>query len=174
MAASSSVSATAASAATLSTIESSLKLTLNRTALGVGKKYTGKVRDVYESEGHLLLITTDRLSAFDRLLACVPFKGQVLNLTSAWWFNATKHIVPNHVVAVPHPNVTIAKKCTPFKIEFVVRAYLTGTTSTSIWVHYQAGAREYCGHKLPEGACHCFHERVRGLTLLRADVVDCC
>lgn len=118
----------------------------------VGRKYTGKVRDVYETDDHLVLVTTDRQSAFDRLLACVPFKGQVLNLTSSWWFERTAHIVANHVVATPHPNVTVARKCTPFRIEFVVRAYLTGTTSTSIWMHYKAGARVYCGHALPDGA----------------------
>ena len=117
----------------------------------VGKKYTGKVRDVYETENRLLLVTTDRQSAFDRILACVPFKGQVLNMTSAWWFANSKHIIPNHIIATPHPNVTVAKKCTPFRIEFVVRAYLTGSTSTSIWVHYQKGARSYCGHTLPDG-----------------------
>lgn len=117
----------------------------------VGKKYTGKVRDVYETENQLLLVTTDRLSAFDRLLACVPFKGQVLNMTSAWWFDNTKHIIPNHVIATPHPNVTVARKCSAFKIEFVVRAYLTGTTGTSVWVHYNNGARSYCGHALPDG-----------------------
>jgi hypothetical protein len=125
--------------------------TLNRTSLLVGKKYTGKVRDVYETETMLVLVTTDRQSAFDRLLACVPFKGAVLNLTSAWWFRQTAEIVPNHVIAVPHPNVTIARKCTPFRVEFVVRAYLTGTTGTSVWTHYKAGARTYCGHMLPDG-----------------------
>jgi phosphoribosylaminoimidazole-succinocarboxamide synthase len=106
---------------------------------------------VYETANALLLVTTDRMSAFDRLLACVPFKGEVLNQTSAYWFSQTQHIVPNHVLAVPHPNVLVARKCVPFKIEFVVRAYLTGTTSTSIWMHYKAGTRNYCGHELPDG-----------------------
>lgn len=123
----------------------------DRTNLLVGTKYTGKVRDVYETADHAVLVTTDRLSAFDRLLAVVPFKGAVLNGTSAYWFETTRHIIPNAVVAVPHPNVTVARKCTPFRIEFVVRGYLTGTTSTSIWVHYAAGARAYCGHALPDG-----------------------
>ena len=158
-------------------IEAELPRVINRTALAVGSKYTGKVRDVYADSKNLLLVTTDRLSAFDRLLACIPFKGAVLNLTAAWWFEKTAHIIPNHVVAVPHPNIvsgcvfssiaraysrfscelftvwqTVARKCTPFKIEFVVRGYLTGSTSTSIWVHYKAGARNYCGHSLEEGA----------------------
>lgn len=72
-------------------------------------------------------------------------------MTSAWWFKNTEHIVPNHLVTTPHPNVAIVKKCTAFKVEFVVRAYLTGSTSTSIWMHYKDGVRSYCGHKLPDG-----------------------
>jgi hypothetical protein len=136
-------------------IKHRLNDTLNSTSLLIGRKVTGKVRDVYETDNHIVLVTTDRLSAFDRVLASVPFKGAVLNQVSAYWFDQTKHIVPNHIVAVPHPNVTVAKKCTPFKIEFVVRAYLTGSTSTSIWVHYNKGARTYCGHALSDGTCHC-------------------
>lgn len=108
-------------------------------------------RDRYDCGKHLALITTDRQSGFDRQLALVPFKGQVLNLTSAFWFEQTKHIVENHIVAVPHPNVSIVKKCKPFPIEFVVRSYMTGSTSTSIWKNYQNGVRNYCGHDLPEG-----------------------
>jgi phosphoribosylaminoimidazole-succinocarboxamide synthase len=92
-----------------------------------------------------------RFAAFDRVLACVPYKGGVLNLVSAWWFERTRHIVPNHFVSAPHPNVTVCKRAVPFKVEFVVRAYLTGTTGTSIWVHYNKGSRVYCGHKLPDG-----------------------
>jgi SAICAR synthetase len=85
------------------------------------KRQVGKVRDRYEGEQYLALVTTDRQSGFDRQLARVPFKGAVLNLTSAYWFEKTKHIIPNHLVAVPHPNVSIVKKCKPFPIEFVVR-----------------------------------------------------
>jgi hypothetical protein len=84
----------------------------------------GKVRDRYEGTSKLALVTTDRQSGFDRMLALVPFKGAVLNLTSAYWFEQTKHIIPNHLVAVPHPNVSIVKKCKPFPIEFVVRYVL--------------------------------------------------
>ena len=146
----------------------------SRNAHAVGCKYTGKVRDVYETDdGHLVLVTTDRQSAFDRLLACVPFKGQVLNLTSLWWFERTKHIVPNHVVASPHPNVTIARKCTPFRIEFVVRAYLTGTTSTSIWMHYKNGSRMYCGHSLPDGTCSSAH-RDHAVSSCDASLLESC
>lgn len=115
-------------------------------------RITGKVRDRYDLDATTLaLVTTDRQSGFDRMLALVPFKGQVLNLTSAYWFEATKEIVPNHLLSVPHPNVSIVRKCTPFPIEFVVRSYMTGSTSTSIWKNYQDGVRNYCGHLLPEG-----------------------
>jgi phosphoribosylaminoimidazole-succinocarboxamide synthase len=97
------------------------------------------------------LITTDRQSAFDRILATIPFKGQVLNQTGAWWFEQTKDIIPNHVIDFPDPNVTIAKKCTPFPIEFVVRGFVTGSSSTSLWTIYEEGNREYCGIQFPDG-----------------------
>ena len=132
-------------------IRQALNNCLVETQLKRGAKRTGKVRDTYELEDRLILITTDRQSAFDRVLAAVPFKGQVLNLTSAWWFEQTRSLVPNHVIAVPDPNVTIAKKCQVFPVEFVVRGYITGSTSTSLWTVYQKGIREYCGNKLPEG-----------------------
>jgi len=125
--------------------------TLVETVLNNGKKRTGKVRDQYEFDDKIILITTDRQSAFDRVLASIPFKGQVLNLTSAWWFNKTKEIIPNHVIEIPDPNVTIAKKCNVIPIEFVVRGYITGSTSTSLWTVYNNGDREYCGNALPEG-----------------------
>lgn len=124
---------------------------LTTTHLPIGKKYQGKVRDTYDLGNKLVLITTDRQSAFDRVLASVPYKGQVLNLTSAWWFEQTQHIIRNHVIVTPDPNVTIAKKCKIFPIEFVVRGYITGTTSTSLWTQYQKGVRDYCGNALPEG-----------------------
>ena len=114
-------------------------------------RHIGKVRDIYKLEDYVIIVATDRQSAFDRNLASIPFKGQVLNMTSNWWFNSTKHLVPNHVIACPHPNVTIGKRCTIFPIEFVMRGYMTGTTSTSIWTHYKNGNRMYCGHQLPEG-----------------------
>lgn len=132
-------------------IRKALPFCLTETNLAVGKKYQGKVRDTYDLGDKLLLITTDRQSAFDRVLASVPYKGQVLNLTSAWWFEKTEHIIPNHVIAIPDPNVTIAKKCQVFPIEFVVRGYITGTTSTALWTQYKNGVRNYCGNELPEG-----------------------
>jgi phosphoribosylaminoimidazole-succinocarboxamide synthase len=90
-------------------IKQEVKNTLIETTFPRGTKKTGKVRDQYELEDKIALITTDRQSAFDRVLASIPFKGQVLNLTSAWWFERTKNIIPNHVIDIPDPNVTLAK-----------------------------------------------------------------
>lgn len=135
----------------LAIIRDALPYCLTETDFAFGKKYQGKVRDTYDLGDQLILITTDRLSAFDRMLAAVPFKGQVLNLTSAWWFEQTASIVPNHILAIPDPNVVIAKKCQVFPIEFVVRGYITGTTSTALWTQYQKGVREYCGIRFKEG-----------------------
>lgn len=132
-------------------IREALPYCLTTTNFKFGKKYQGKVRDTYHVDNKLILITTDRQSAFDRVLASVPYKGQVLNLTSAWWFEQTKEIIPNHVLAIPDPNVLIAKKCKVFPVEFVVRGYITGTTSTSLWTQYKDGVRNYCGNVLPEG-----------------------
>jgi phosphoribosylaminoimidazole-succinocarboxamide synthase len=119
--------------------------------LGLPGFRKGKVRDSYDFGDKLILITTDRQSAFDRVLANVPFKGQVLNQVSAFWFENTRHIVENHVVSVPDPNVTIAKKCKVFPIEFVVRGYLTGSTETSAWTQYAKGVRNICGNIVPDG-----------------------
>jgi phosphoribosylaminoimidazole-succinocarboxamide synthase len=135
----------------LTALQAALPYCLRETNFAFGKKYQGKVRDTYDLGDRLMLITTDRLSAFDRVLTAVPYKGQVLNLTSAWWFEQTQHIVPNHLLGVPDPNVMMAKKCQVFPIEFVVRGYITGSTSTSLWTVYQKGAREYCGLSFPEG-----------------------
>ena len=115
-------------------------------------RQVGKVRDRYDlGPSRLALVTTDRQSGFDRNLALVPYKGRVLNLISAYWFELTSDVIPNHLLSVPHPNVSIVRKCTPFPIEFVVRSYMTGSTSTSIWKNYQGGIRRYCGHDLPDG-----------------------
>jgi phosphoribosylaminoimidazole-succinocarboxamide synthase len=111
----------------------------------------GKVRDTFDCGDKLVLVTTDRQSAFDRILASIPFKGQVLNQVSAFWFENTKDIVKNHVIDIPDPNVTIGKKCAVFPIEFVVRGYLTGSTDTSAWTQYSGGSRNICGNILPEG-----------------------
>ena len=117
----------------------------------LGTKYEGKVRDNYTKDGQRTIVVTDRISAFDRVLTTLPLKGQLLNHVAAWWFDKTKHIAPNHVLSVPDPNVMVAEECEPLPVEMIVRAYLTGTTSTSIWVHYQNGARTFCGHPLPDG-----------------------
>jgi phosphoribosylaminoimidazole-succinocarboxamide synthase len=117
----------------------------------LGDKYEGKVRDCYTKDGKRTLIVTDRLSAFDVVLGTIPFKGQVLNQMAAHWFEATAELVPNHVISVPDPNVMVATECKLLPVEFVMRAYITGVTSTSIWTHYQNGARTFCGHELPDG-----------------------
>jgi phosphoribosylaminoimidazole-succinocarboxamide synthase len=117
----------------------------------LGEKYEGKVRDNYTKDGKRTIIVTDRISAFDRVLGTVPFKGQVLNRLAAWWFERTRAVAPNHLLRVPDPNVLECVECTPILVEMVVRAYATGTTSTSLWTHYERGARVFCGHILPEG-----------------------
>ena len=117
----------------------------------LGPKKTGKVRDIYERGGKLILITTDRHSSFDRIIAHIPWKGQVLNQISAWWFDRTKDIVRNAVLAVPDPNVTVARKCAMVPVEAVVRGYLTGVTDTAAWTRYAAGLRDFGGTVLPNG-----------------------
>jgi len=117
----------------------------------LGDKYEGKVRDCYTKGGKRTLIVSDRLSAFDVVLGTIPFKGQVLNQMAAYWFEITKDLVPNHVISVPDPTVMIATECKLLPVEFVMRAYITGVTSTSIWTHYKNGARTFCGHELPDG-----------------------
>jgi phosphoribosylaminoimidazole-succinocarboxamide synthase len=117
----------------------------------LGEKYEGKVRDNYSRGGQRFIVVTDRISAFDRVLGAVPFKGQVLNRLAGWWFRQTADAAPNHMVGLPDPNVLECVECTPVLVEMVVRAYATGTTSTSLWTHYERGARIFCGHLLPEG-----------------------
>ncbi|KAL0442301.1 UNVERIFIED_CONTAM: Phosphoribosylaminoimidazole-succinocarboxamide synthase, chloroplastic [Sesamum latifolium] len=124
---------------------------LHLTVPGLQSKTRGKVRDIYDGGDYLVLVTTDRQSAFDRVLASIPFKGQVLNETSLWWFSKTQHIISNAVVSSPDRNVTIAKKCSVFPVEFVVRGYVTGSTDTSLWTVYKKGIRNYCGNVLPDG-----------------------
>lgn len=116
-------------------------------------RYDGKVRDCYiDSErGERIIVVTDRLSAFDAVVGTIPFKGQVLNQLAQFWFEATKDIAPNHMLRVPDPNVMVARECEPLPVELVMRAYLTGVTSTSIWKAYEQGKREFCGHRLPDG-----------------------
>lgn len=130
-----------------------LSLTLDETDLPeLGRKVQGKVRDSYlPGDGRRILVTTDRISAFDRVLGTLPFKGQILNQLSAWWFEQTKDVAPNHLRGVPDPSVSVAIECEPLPVEWVMRAYATGVTSTSLWTHYARGEREFCGHALPDG-----------------------
>ena len=118
---------------------------------GYGKRTQGKVRDFYKKDGTRILITTDRISAFDRVLGYIPFKGQVLNELSKFWFYKTKEIVANHCIDTPHPNVTVAHEALPFPVEMVVRGYITGVTSTSLWRAYELGERNIYGINFPEG-----------------------
>lgn len=111
----------------------------------------GKVRDMYRLEGKRILITTDRQSAFDHVLGAIPFKGQVLNALSNWWFEQTRDILPNHLMEVPDPNCAVVREVSIIPVEIVVRAYITGTTDTSAWMNYARGVREFCGVRLPEG-----------------------
>ncbi len=114
----------------------------------LGERYRGKVRDTYRIDDRLILVTTDRISAFDHVLRqTIPFKGQVLNQLAAYFFEATSDLVPNHVLSVPDPNVTVALRCEPVQIEFVVRAYVVGHA----WRTYRTGKRILCGKTLPDG-----------------------
>jgi len=114
----------------------------------LGRKYCGKVRDTYACGDRLVLITTDRISAFDHVLRQpIPFKGQILNRLAAYFFAYTADVVPNHVLSVPHGNVTVGLRCTPFPVEFVVRGYLAGHA----WRTYASGGRKLCGATLPDG-----------------------
>jgi len=171
------------------TLKHQLKYTLEKTNFNFGKKYEGKVRDSYILNGKRVIITTDRISAFDRVLCTIPFKGQVLNQTSAFWFEKTKNIVRNHVIDVPDPNVMVVKECKPYPVEMVVRGYITGVTATSAWHNYERGIRNFCGNILPEGlkrnqklekpiitpstkAVHGHDESISGEEMIKRGLVD--
>jgi phosphoribosylaminoimidazole-succinocarboxamide synthase len=125
-----------------------LEHTLRQTELvQLGGLYRGKVRDTYAQGDRLVLVTTDRLSAFDRVLTTIPFKGELLNRLAAFWFEKTKDLVPNHLLDVPDPNVAVARRCEALPIEVVVRGHLTG----SLWRDYQKGTHGAYGVPLPEG-----------------------
>ena len=129
-----------------------IPLALRGTDLPLAGKGAGKVREWYDlPDGTRLIVTTDRLSAFDRILACVPYKGQVLNQLSAWWFAQTADIIPNHLIAVPDPNAAIVQRVRPIPIEVIVRGYITGVTSTALWHRYSLGEREIYGYTFPDG-----------------------
>src|SRR5712691_5536872 len=114
--------------------------------------YRGKVRDNYDlADGRRIIIATDRLSAFDRIITAIPFKGQVLTQIARFWFDATSDICPNHVIDYPDPNVLVCRRLDILPVEVVVRDYLTGTTATSVWSMYKSGHREIYGLSFPEG-----------------------
>ena len=114
--------------------------------------YRGKVRDVYHLKDKLVIIASDRISAFDHILGRpIPYKGQVLNKVATYFLEATKDIVPNWLEAVPHPNVAIGKKADPIKIEMVIRGYLAGHA----WREYKSGKRILCGQAMPDGMKEC-------------------
>ncbi len=117
----------------------------------LGPRTEGKVRDIYRAGPDRVLITTDRVSAFDRVLGTIPFKGQVLNQLSAWWFDQTRDIVANHVISVSDPNVTLAREAEALPVEVIVRGYITGVTSTSLWTLYDQGVALPYGLSLPAG-----------------------
>lgn len=133
-------------------IKSQIPYTLSGTDFrGLGEKYEGKVRDNYTKGDRRILIVTDRLSAFDRVITTIPFKGQVLNQISRFWFEQTADIIGNHAIEFPDPNAVVAKQCQPLLVEMVVRGYITGVTTTSAWYNYERGVRNFCGNVLPEG-----------------------
>lgn len=119
---------------------------------GLPNHYRGKVRDNYDlPDGRRIIVASDRLSAFDRILTAVPLKGQVLTQLARFWFDATADLCPNHVLDYPDPNVLVCRRLSILPVELVVRDYLAGTTGTSIWPMYKAGRREMYGHRFPDG-----------------------
>jgi phosphoribosylaminoimidazole-succinocarboxamide synthase len=117
----------------------------------LGRRYSGKVRENFTTGNERIIVVTDRVSAFDVVLGTIPFKGQVLNGLATHWFELARDRFPNHLLGVPDPQAVRAIECDPIPVEIVVRGYLTGTTSTSIWRAYERGERVFCGHLLPEG-----------------------
>jgi phosphoribosylaminoimidazole-succinocarboxamide synthase len=129
-----------------------LSLALDETHLPLPGRQSGKVRDWYSlAGGRKLFVTTDRLSAFDRVLARVPYKGQVLNQLSAFWFDATRDLIDNAVLAIPDPNTVVMRAVKRFPVEVVVRGYITGVTTTALWYRYSLGEREIYGYTFPAG-----------------------
>jgi phosphoribosylaminoimidazole-succinocarboxamide synthase len=126
--------------------------TLERTDFaGLGRREEGKVRDSYIGEKKRTIVVTDRISCFDVVVGTIPLKGQVLNQLAAFWFEKTRSLAPNHLIAVPDPNVSLVRELSVLPVEFVMRGHLTGVTSTSIWTAYERGDASYCGHRLPKG-----------------------
>ncbi len=140
-------------------LESLCSRTLERTDFaGLGRRDEGKVRDSYIGEKRRTIVVSDRVSCFDVVVGTIPLKGQVLNQLAAFWFEKTRAIAPNHLISVPDPNVSVVRELEVLPVEFVMRGYLTGVTSTSIWTAYERGDATYCGHTLPKGLRK--HERL--------------
>ncbi len=137
-------------------LEALCESTLDETTFeGLGERIQGKVRDSYldpeRRPGQRTIVVSDRVSCFDRVVGTIPLKGQVLNQMAAFWFRETGSWLRHHLIDLPDPSVSIVKECKTLPVEFVMRGYLTGSTSTSIWTAYERGEREYCGHSLPDG-----------------------
>ena len=140
-------------------LEELCEKTLDREVFdSLGEHHGGKVRDSYVSGERRTIVVSDRVSCFDVVVGTIPLKGQVLNQLAAFWFDKTRSAAPNHLIDVPDPSVSVVQECTLLPVEFVVRGYLTGSSSTSIWTAYDRGDRSYCGHTLPEGLRK--HERL--------------
>lgn len=118
---------------------------------GFGEKRSGRVRDLYQQEERLILITTDRIAAYEQVVGLIPYRGQVLNQLSAWWFGKTADIISNHLLSVPDPNVTIARTTEPLPVVVVARGFITGVTKTSLWYLYEQGEQQPYGIPLPSG-----------------------
>ena len=133
-------------------INKNLSSAFTESTINLQPRIEGKVRDSYPlGNQQRLIITTDRLSAFDKVLKSIPFKGQVLNQLSAWWFEHTKDIMNNHLITLPDPNASIVKEVTPFPIEVIVRGYISGVTKTALWYRYSMGERHIYGYDFPDG-----------------------
>jgi len=133
-------------------IQQVLPMAFDHSKLPLPGKQHGKVRDWYSLPAQRrLIVTSDRLSAFDRNLAVVPYKGQVLNQLAAWWFEQAKDVIPNHLLTIPDPNCAVVQEVEPLPVEVIVRGYITGVTSTALWYRYNLGEREIYGYRFPEG-----------------------
>jgi phosphoribosylaminoimidazole-succinocarboxamide synthase len=133
-------------------IQQVLPMAFDHSNLPLPGKQHGKVRDWYNLPAkRRLIVTSDRLSAFDRNLAVVPYKGQVLNQLAAWWFEQAKDVIPNHLLTIPDPNCAVVQEVEPLPVEVIVRGYITGVTSTALWYRYNLGEREIYGYRFPDG-----------------------
>lgn len=119
--------------------------------LPLGPPRRGKVRDIWALGDALVVVTTDRQSAFDVILGTIPYKGQVLTRLAAWWFERCADLVPSHLIDVPDPNVMVVRAARPWPVEMVIRGYITGVTDTALWPSYARGEREIYGLRFPEG-----------------------